>query len=141
LDTGGFCALFTSLFSRFSRRYRTQRYRYRISVSDPDPHRECGFGIRIQAVKNDYYENKNNIQNRKKEMNLNFEVLVSVFRIHDILGWIRILILLFSPFTSFFKDKKSKRDTKSKKSRIFLLFLHDDRRIRILSRIRIHTPD
>ncbi len=40
-------------------------------------------------------------------------------------------------FTSFFKDKKSKRVTKYKESRFFLLFLHDDRRIRI----RIHTSD
>ncbi len=37
-------------------------------------------------------------------------------------------------FTSFFKDKKSKGVTNYKQSRFFLLFLHDDRRIR--SRIR-----
>ncbi len=39
--------------------------------------------------------------------------------------------------TSFFKDKKSKEVTKQKESRFFLLFLLDDRRIRI----RIHTSD
>ncbi len=38
-----------------------------------------------------------------------------------------LTVLLFEgTFTSFFKDKKSKRVTKSKESRFFLLFLHDD---------------
>jgi hypothetical protein len=43
--------------------------------------------------------------------------------------------------TSFFKDEISKRVTKYEESRFFFLFLHDDRRIRIQSRIRIHTSD
>ena len=100
-----------------------------------------------------------------------------MLRIHDILGWIRILgsmpwtngsgfwirILLFltltfkmkakklffntifSAFLSFFKDKKSKRVTKKFESRFFLLFFHDDKRIRIWIqsriRIRIRTSD
>jgi hypothetical protein len=53
------------------------------------------------------------------------------------------LLLFEATFTSFFKDKKSKRVTNYKESRFFLLFLHDDRRIRIQSRIRIriHTSD
>ena len=45
-----------------------------------------------------------------------------------------ICLLLFeATFTSFFKDKKSKIVGKSKQqeSRVFLLYLHDDRRIRI----------
>ncbi len=45
-------------------------------------------------------------------------------------------------FTSFFKDKKSKRSRKTVESRFFLLILLDDRRIRIYTsdlwiRIRI----
>jgi hypothetical protein len=41
-------------------------------------------------------------------------------------------ILLFEgTFTSFFKDKKSKRSHKTVKSRFFLLNLLNDRRIRI----------
>ncbi len=51
------------------------------------------------------------------------------------------LLLFIATFTSFFKDKKSKRVTKYWESRFVLLFLHDDRRIRIQSRIRIHTFD
>jgi hypothetical protein len=51
------------------------------------------------------------------------------------------LLLFEASFTSFFKDKKSKRVTKYYESRFFLLVLHDDRRIRIRSRIRIHTSD
>jgi hypothetical protein len=49
------------------------------------------------------------------------------------------LFLFENTFTSFFKDKKSKRSHKAVGSRFFLLFLLGDRRIR--SRIRIHTPD
>ena len=37
-------------------------------------------------------------------------------------------------FTSFFKDKKSKRSNKTVGIKVFLLFLLDDRRIRIRSR-------
>ncbi len=52
-------------------------------------------------------------------------------------------LLFEANFTSFFKDKKAKRVAKKQESRFFLLFLHDDRRIRIQSRIRIriHTSD
>ena len=42
-------------------------------------------------------------------------------------------------FTSFFKDKKSKRSHKAVGIKVLLLFLLGDRRIR--SRIRIHTSD
>jgi hypothetical protein len=38
-------------------------------------------------------------------------------------------------FTSFFKDKKSKKVTKTEGTKVFLLLLLDDRRIRIRSRI------
>jgi hypothetical protein len=51
--------------------------------------------------------------------------------------------LFEATFTSLFKDKKYKIVTKLYESRIFLLFLHNDRRIRIRIqsriRIRIHT--
>ena len=105
-----------------------------------------------------------------------------VFRIHDILVWIRIrgsmplangswswirildpdpaifvidlqdiskklnflhnffcLLLFEGTFTLFFKDKKSQKESHNSDSRFFLIFLHDDRRIRI--RIRILTSD
>jgi hypothetical protein len=51
------------------------------------------------------------------------------------------LLLFEGTFTSFFKDKKSKRSHKTIGLRFFLLFLLDDRRIRIQRRIRNHTPD
>ncbi len=41
------------------------------------------------------------------------------------------LLFFEGTFTSFFKDKKSKKSHKIINSRFFLLFLHDDRRIRI----------
>jgi hypothetical protein len=48
------------------------------------------------------------------------------------------LILFEGTFTSFSKIKSQKGSTtKQEKSRVFLLFLPDDRRIRI----RIHTSD
>ncbi len=47
------------------------------------------------------------------------------------------LLLFEAKFTLFFKDKKSKRVTKCRNQGFSLLFLHDDRRIRI----RIHTSD
>jgi hypothetical protein len=56
-----------------------------------------------------------------------------VFRIHDILVWIRIRIrgsmplLLFEG--TFFKDKSPKEVTKQEESRFFLPFLIDDLRI------------
>ncbi len=106
-----------------------------------------------------------------------FLILNPVFRIYDILVWIRIrgsmlltngsgfgcgsgscyllywpsrgqqktnflikffcLLLFEDTFTSFIKNKKSKRSHTTVGSRFFLLFLLDDRRIRI----RIHTSD
>ncbi len=42
------------------------------------------------------------------------------------------LLLFEGTFTSFFKDKKSKKVTKQWESRFFLLFLLDNRKIRIL---------
>ncbi len=48
------------------------------------------------------------------------------------------LFLFEGTFTSFFKDKKSKRSHKAVGIK-FLLFLHGDRRIRIQS--RIHASD
>jgi hypothetical protein len=92
-----------------------------------------------------------------------------VLQIHDILVWIRIrirgsmpltngsgsgscfffrheprqkffcLLLFEGTFTSFFKDKKSKRSHKIVGIKVFLLFLLDDRRIWI--RLRIRTSD
>ncbi len=73
----------------------------------------------------------------------------AVLRIHDILVWIRIRgsvplsngsgsgskVLLHH----FSKVKSQKEVTKQQKSRLFLLFLLNDRRIRIRS--RIHTSD
>jgi hypothetical protein len=44
-------------------------------------------------------------------------------------------LLFEGTFTSFFKDKKSKRIHKAEESRFYLLFLLDDERIRI--RIRM----
>ncbi len=49
------------------------------------------------------------------------------------------LLLFEGTFTSFFKDKKSKRSHKTVGMKVLLTFLLDDRRIRI--RIRIHTSD
>jgi hypothetical protein len=60
-------------------------------------------------------------------------ILNAVLRIGDMLEGIRIRNT--GTFTSFFKDKKSKGSTKQKKSRFFLLFLLEDRRIRNRSRI------
>jgi hypothetical protein len=49
------------------------------------------------------------------------------------------LLLFEGKFTSFFKDKKSKRSHETVRIKVFLLFLLDDRRIQI--RNRIHTSD
>ncbi len=112
----------------------------------------------------------------------------SVFRIHEILGWIRIRIRESMPLTTgsgawirirsldtdpaifvidlqyaskklffntifsayyflkvhlrhFSKIKSQQEPQNSKNQGFFLLFLHDDRRIRIQGRIRIHTSD
>jgi hypothetical protein len=56
-----------------------------------------------------------------------------------ILKKIFCLLLFEGAFTSFFKDKKSKRSHKRVGTKVFILFLLDDRRIWIRSRIRI--PD
>jgi hypothetical protein len=49
------------------------------------------------------------------------------------------LLLYEDTFTSFFKDKKSKRSHKAIEIKVFHTILLGDRRIR--SRIRIHTSD
>jgi hypothetical protein len=51
------------------------------------------------------------------------------------------LILFEGTVTSFFKDKMSKRVTKQQDSRFFLLFLHNDRRIRIRIREALKHGD
>ncbi len=55
----------------------------------------------------------------------------------------KILLITFWRYIYIiFKDKKVKKDTKQKESRFFLLFLHDDRRIRIQEAHQTHTdPD
>jgi hypothetical protein len=57
----------------------------------------------------------------------------------------KILLIAFLRyiFTYFFEDKKSIRSHKTEGINYYynLLFLLDDRRIRIRSRIRIHTSD
>jgi hypothetical protein len=52
-------------------------------------------------------------------------------------GNLKKVSLLEGTFTSFFKDKKSKRSHKTVGIKVFLTFLLDDRRIRI----RIHTSE
>jgi hypothetical protein len=46
-------------------------------------------------------------------------------------NFLLITVLLEDTFTSFFKDKKVKKSHEKYESRFLLLFLHDDRRIRI----------
>jgi hypothetical protein len=54
-------------------------------------------------------------------------------------SFLHITILLEGTFTSFFKDKKSKKSHTTVEIKVFLTILLNDRRIRIWS--RIHTSD
>jgi hypothetical protein len=115
---------------------QSSRYEPELRACPTDIRQDSGVTVLSNPSSDQCCGSKNDVNvpsKSKKQKNLFKNMLLAVFRIHDILVWIRIRGSMPLTNESGSCHKKSKRSHKTVpyESRFFLLFLLDDLRIRI----------